>query len=124
MLASASAKLEWIRRQSQSVLHLRKRFPLWGKRKLWKALVCEGLHLARLKSNTATKDGQSCGQNRVYRIMRSADLSSMRGYKRHRSSKGGQINHVAPNTLERPFEYDRLNKGWVTDFTYIRTHEG
>jgi len=69
-------------------------------------------------------DGESCGQNRVYRIMRNAGLSSMRGYKRHKGFKIGQVSHVAPNTLERQFECDHPNKVWVTDFTYIRTHEG
>lgn len=29
---------QWTRQQEQQVLHLRKRYPLWGKRKLWKVL--------------------------------------------------------------------------------------
>ena len=29
----------WSRQQEQQVLHLRQRFPLWGKRKLWRVLV-------------------------------------------------------------------------------------
>ena len=32
---------EWTKQQEQQVLHLRKRFPLWGKRKLWRVLVRE-----------------------------------------------------------------------------------
>ena len=31
-------KPEWTRQQEQQVLHLRRRFPLWGRRKLWKVL--------------------------------------------------------------------------------------
>jgi putative transposase len=69
-------------------------------------------------------DGESCGRNRVYRVMQAAGVRSMRGYKRHKGFKSGQISHVAPNTLERQFEYDQPNKVWVTDFTHIRTHEG
>lgn len=68
--------------------------------------------------------GESCGKNRVYRIMREAGIASQRGYKRHPGFKGGGVSHVAPNTLERQFEVDEPNKVWVTDFTYIRTYEG
>jgi putative transposase len=31
---------------------------------------------------------------------------------------------VAPNILDREFEVDQPNRSWVTDFTYVRTHEG
>jgi putative transposase len=31
---------------------------------------------------------------------------------------------VASNTLDRPFEVDAPDKVWVTDITYIKTHEG
>jgi putative transposase len=33
--------------------------------------------------------GESCGKNRVHRIMREAGIRSQRGYKRHRGFKGG-----------------------------------
>ncbi|MBL4748012.1 MAG: transposase [Magnetovibrio sp.] len=52
-----------------------------------------------------TKDmkgqGESCGKNHVYRIVRTADIRSQRGYKRHRGFKGGGVCHIAPNTLDR-----------------------
>ena len=35
----STRKPQWTKQQAQSVLHLRKRFPLWGKRKLWKVLT-------------------------------------------------------------------------------------
>jgi putative transposase len=31
---------------------------------------------------------------------------------------------VAPNHLQRQFSVDAPNRSWVTDITYIRTHEG
>ncbi len=75
-----------------------------------------------------TKDmkdhGESCGKNRVYRIMREANIQAQRGYKTHPGFKSGKVSHVAPNTLNREFRVDRPNKTWVTDFTYVRTHEG
>ncbi|MFT5674360.1 MAG: putative transposase [Paraglaciecola sp.] len=69
-------------------------------------------------------EGESCGKNRVHRIMREAGIRSQRGYKRLRGFKGGDMSHVAPNILDREFEAAEPNQSWVTDFTYIRTHEG
>ena len=68
--------------------------------------------------------GFPCSENRVYRLMKEAQIASVRGYKRHRGFKGGLVSTVAANTLNREFEVDAPNKVWVTDFTYIRTHEG
>jgi putative transposase len=68
--------------------------------------------------------GETCGKNRVYRIMREASIHSQLGYKRHRGFKGGDLSHVALNILDREFEANHPNQSWVTDFTYIRTHEG
>jgi putative transposase len=68
--------------------------------------------------------GETCGKNRVYRIMKEADIRSQRGYRKHRGFRGGDLNLAAPNTLDREFEVDQPNQSWVTDFTYIRTHEG
>lgn len=31
---------------------------------------------------------------------------------------------IAPNYLDRQFDVDRPNAAWVTDITFIRTHEG
>lgn len=69
-------------------------------------------------------EGETCGKNRVYRIMQEHGIKSCRGYKKHPGFNGGGVSHVAPNTLNREFEVMEPNKAWVTDFTYIRTHEG
>ena len=69
-------------------------------------------------------EGESCGKNRVYRIMRNEGIQGQRGYKKHKGFHGGGVAHVAPNTLERKFNVDKPNQVWVTDFTYVRTHEG
>ena len=67
--------------------------------------------------------GETCGKNRVYRLMKSKGLQSQRGYKR-RNYYGGKPAVVAPNILGREFSADKPNKTWVTDITYIRTYEG
>ena len=68
--------------------------------------------------------GEVIGKNRVYRLMKQAKIRSQRGYKRHRGFKGGSEVLAAPNTLARQFTVNKPNESWVTDFTYIRTHEG
>ncbi len=69
-------------------------------------------------------DGETCGKNRVHRIMKAAKIRAVRGYKRKASFGGGPTHLTAPNTLNREFSVAHPNKVWVTDFTYIRTHQG
>ena len=68
--------------------------------------------------------GEQCGINRVHRIMRAASLRSQTGYGKRRFKRGGLPSVVAPNHLQRQFDVTEPNKVWVTDITYIRTHEG
>ncbi|XWN25064.1 MAG: IS3 family transposase [Marinobacter salarius] len=68
--------------------------------------------------------GERCSKNRVYRLMRAEGIRAQRGYKRHKGYYGGEPAHVAPNHLNRDFEAQEPNERWVTDITYIRTHEG
>ena len=68
--------------------------------------------------------GEQCGINRVHRIMRAAGLRSQTGYGKRRFKRGGSSSVVAPNHLQRQFDVTEPNKVWVTDITYIRTHEG
>lgn len=56
--------------------------------------------------------------------MKQAGIKSLRGYKRHRGFSSGKTHHVADNILSREFSVTEPNKYWVTDFTYIRTHQG
>ena len=67
--------------------------------------------------------GESCGKHRVYRLMRSEGLRSQTGYRR-RKGHYGKPAIVAPNRLEQQFDVQAPNQVWVTDITYIRTHEG
>lgn len=68
--------------------------------------------------------GESCGKHRVARLMRLAGLRSHTGYERRPGRYGGRPAVVAPNLLERQFAPSGPNKSWVTDITFIRTHEG
>lgn len=70
--------------------------------------------------------GESCGKHRVLRLMRKDRIRAQVGYQRRRRphSKAGVPSIVAPNRLEQCFEATSPNTTWVTDITYIRTHEG
>jgi putative transposase len=45
------------------------------------------------------------------------------GYRSPRARKG-EASIVSPNRLQRQFNPDAPDERWVTDITYIRTHEG
>ncbi len=50
-------------------------------------------------------------------------LKAQIGYKR-RHIKGGKTSRIADNLLVRQFNPPAPNQSWVSDITYIRTHEG
>ena len=67
--------------------------------------------------------GETCGKNRVARLMKQAGLKAQVGYKKPRY-KGGKAAILAENHLNQEFDVQTPNKVWVTDITYIRTYEG
>jgi len=67
--------------------------------------------------------GEQCGINRVHRLMQRAGLRAQVGYRKPRARIGEQ-HVVTPNRLERQFNPLAPNTAWVTDITYIKTHEG
>lgn len=68
--------------------------------------------------------GEVCGKHRVRRLMKAAGLRAQVGYGRRPRAGGGRPSTVAPNHLDRQFNVDAPNTHWVTDITYLRTHEG
>ncbi|HHC4724387.1 TPA: IS3 family transposase [Escherichia coli] len=67
--------------------------------------------------------GETCGKNRVGRIMQLNRVKAVRGYKAPRRI-AGRPSVVAPNRVQRQFTVVRANQVWVTDITYIRTWQG
>jgi putative transposase len=67
--------------------------------------------------------GENCGVNRVHRLMKHAGLQAQVGYRKPRARNGEQ-HVVTPNVLARQFDPTQPNQAWVTDITYIKTHEG
>ena len=68
--------------------------------------------------------GETCSENRVARLASLAGIAAQIGYKRRPGRYGGKPSVVADNILDRQFEVDAPDRVWVTDITYIRTHEG
>ena len=66
---------------------------------------------------------EPCGPNRVHRLMQCEGLRAQVGYRRPRH-RGGEPHAVLENKLKRQFDPDKPDQAWVTDITYIRTHEG
>ncbi|HCQ0107878.1 IS3 family transposase [Citrobacter braakii] len=67
--------------------------------------------------------GQQCGINRVWRLMKCAGIKAQVGYRSPQAHKG-EVSIVTPNRLQRQFNPEAPDERWVTDITYIRTHEG
>jgi len=68
--------------------------------------------------------GETCCPNRVARLARLAGIKAQIGYKRRPGKYGGKPSVVVDNTLNRQFDVDAPDRFWVTDITYIKTHEG
>ncbi len=83
-----------------------------------------GVYGYRKITNDLRDLGESCGKHRVYRLMRSEELRSQTGYRRRPGQRYGRPSVVAPNHVQQQFDVAVPNQVWVTDITYIRTHEG
>lgn len=68
--------------------------------------------------------GETCCENRVARLAGIAGIKAQTGYKRKAGFYGGKPAIVAPNLLQQDFKVALPDHAWVTDITYVRTHEG
>jgi len=68
--------------------------------------------------------GEAVSENRVARLARLAGIQAQIGYKKKPGMYGGKPSVVVDNTLDRQFTVDVPDRAWVTDITYLRTHEG
>ncbi len=68
--------------------------------------------------------GEHVGKNRVARLARVEGIKAQVGYRKRPGSSSGAVAEAAPNHLNREFSVETPDMVWVTDITYIRTHEG
>jgi putative transposase len=119
---SASGFYEWLSRppsahsldDARLLARIRESFALshetYGSPRVWKDLVVAG---------------ERCGENRVARLMRLANIRAQPKPRRKPGDVGVRAEHsVAPNILERDFDATAPNRKWAADFTYIWTGEG
>jgi transposase InsO family protein len=69
-------------------------------------------------------DGESCGVNRVARLMKEADVQSKMARKFVITTNSKNTMQPVPDLLKRNFNVDKHDKAWVTDTTFIGTREG
>lgn len=67
--------------------------------------------------------GFPVSENRVARIMKSADIAPVRKYRRYQK-KFPIPDNASKNKLKREFSIREINKVWVADITQIQTYEG
>ena len=82
---------------------------VYGHRNIQKDLKDLGIHVNR---------------KRVARLMSEAKLYGTGTYKRKPKGKVGPLHKAHPNYLQQCFIVEKPNDSWVSDITYIRTHEG
>lgn len=69
--------------------------------------------------------GEHCGENRVARLMRLANIRAKPKRQRRPTDMGVRPEHsIAANVLDRQFDASSPNRKWAADFTYIWTGEG
>ena len=83
-----------------------------------------GIYGYRKVHQDLRETGERCSKHRVYRLMKHAGLRAQVGYRRRPRHRTGAISIVAPNRLQQQFTTQAPDEAWVTDITYIRTHEG
>jgi putative transposase len=68
--------------------------------------------------------GEKCAPNTVAKLMQKCGFKAQIGYKRRHSKYGAKPSVVAANQLGQNFNVSAQDTIWVTDITYIKTHEG
>jgi putative transposase len=70
------------------------------------------------------KQGKRVGKKRIERLMRREGIVGKKRKKFCVTTNSRHADPIAPNVLQRDFEAARPNEAWVTDVTYVWTHEG
>lgn len=85
--------------------------------------LSEGVYRYRRVHGDLNEIGETCGKNRVGRIIQLSRIKAVCGYKAPRRI-AGRPSVIAPNRVQRQFTVVRANQVWVTDITYIRPWQG
>ena len=69
-------------------------------------------------------NGRRVGKKRVERLMRQEGIVARKKRRFRRTTDSNHPDPIAPNILDRNFDVALPNTAWVTDVTYVWTHEG
>ena len=70
------------------------------------------------------KHGKRVGKKRVERLMRREAIRAVRRRKFRATTDSKHADPIAANILNREFTVELPNTAWVTDVTYVWTHQG
>jgi transposase InsO family protein len=70
------------------------------------------------------EDNETCGRNRVARLMREDGLVGKKAQQFRKTTQSDHADPVAPNLLDQNFTVETPNTVWAGDITYLRTREG
>jgi len=70
------------------------------------------------------KQGKRVGKKRIERLMRHEGIVAKKRKKFCITTDSRHADPIAPNVLQRNFDVALPNAAWVTDVTYVWTHEG
>jgi transposase InsO family protein len=68
--------------------------------------------------------GHRVSRKHVERLMRQEGIVARKKRRFRRTTDSNHPHPIAPNVLERNFDVELPNTAWVTDVTYVWTHEG
>ncbi len=85
---------------------------------------CGNIYGYRKLTDDLRDQGEQVSESRVARLASLAVISAQIGYRRRPGRYSGKPSVVATNALDRQFDIDLPDRGWLTDITYIKTHEG
>jgi putative transposase len=68
--------------------------------------------------------GMRVGKKRVERLMRQEGIVARSKRRFRKTTDSNHTDPIAPNVLARNFDVELPNTTWVTDVTYVWTHEG
>jgi putative transposase len=69
-------------------------------------------------------NGRCIGRKRVERLMRQEGIVARKKRRFRRTTDSNHKHPIAPNVLARNFDVELPDTAWVTDVTYVWTHEG
>jgi len=90
----------------------------------WPVGVCCANTVRRKLTDDLRDQGERVSENRIARLASLAGIAAQVGYRRRPGRYGGKPAIVAENRLEQQFQVAAPDQVWVTDITYIKTHEG